>query len=192
MMNGGPLSWKNQQQDNVSLSTFEAKFVAASLAGQKTIYLREMLTDFGFSQTHTKATLLYEDNLACVAMSKNPVRQRFSCHLTFVITMCVNSYWLAFSNLCLYAPRHKMVANVPTKNFLSLAFVGLRNHQIMTGNTSFSARLLRYVGGDLSADFERCVFPYYFSIDCLYVFSPSVLQYQGGFELHLMTFPPLL
>jgi len=81
MMNGGPLSWKSRQQDNVSLSTFEAEFVAASLAGQKTIYPRETLTDFGFSHTQTKAILLYEDNLACVAMSENTVHRRFSCHI---------------------------------------------------------------------------------------------------------------
>jgi len=51
---------------NVSLSSSEAEFVAASLAGQEAIHLREKLTDFGFSGT--KATLLYEDNLACVAI----------------------------------------------------------------------------------------------------------------------------
>jgi len=66
MMNGGPISWKSRRQDNASVSTSEAKFVAASLAGQEAIHLRETLTDFGFSQT--KATLLYGDNLACVAM----------------------------------------------------------------------------------------------------------------------------
>ena len=59
MMNGGPTSWKIRRLDNVSLSTSEAEFVAASLAGQGAIYLRETLTDFGSSQT--KATLLYED-----------------------------------------------------------------------------------------------------------------------------------
>ena len=41
MMNGGPISWKSRRQDNVSLSTSEAEFVAASLAGQEAIYLRE-------------------------------------------------------------------------------------------------------------------------------------------------------
>ena len=79
MMNGGPISWKSRRQDNVSLSTSEAEFVAASLAGQEEIYLRETLTEVGFSQT--KATLLYEDNLAGVAMSKNPVRRKFSRHI---------------------------------------------------------------------------------------------------------------
>jgi len=67
MMNGGPISWKSRRQDIVSVSTSEAEFVAASQAGQEAIYLLETSTDFGFSQT--KATVLYEDDLACVAMS---------------------------------------------------------------------------------------------------------------------------
>jgi len=35
MMNGGLISWKSRQQDNVSLSTSEAEFVAASLQAKK-------------------------------------------------------------------------------------------------------------------------------------------------------------
>ena len=35
MMNGRPISGKSRRQDNVSLSTSEAEFVAASLAGQE-------------------------------------------------------------------------------------------------------------------------------------------------------------
>jgi len=45
MMNGGPISWKSRRQDNVSLDTSEAEFVAASQAGQEAIYLHETLTD---------------------------------------------------------------------------------------------------------------------------------------------------
>jgi len=87
MMNGGPISWKSRRQDHVSLSTSEAKFVAASQAGQKAIYLRETLTDLGFSQT--KATLLYEDNLVCVAMSENPMRRKSTClHLRVCKFVC--------------------------------------------------------------------------------------------------------
>jgi len=50
MMNGGPISWKSRRQDNVSLSTSKAEFVAASQAEHEAIYLRETLTDFVFSQ----------------------------------------------------------------------------------------------------------------------------------------------
>jgi len=70
---------EESRQDDVFLSTSEAEFVAASQAGQEAIYLRETLTDFGYSQF--KATLLYEDNLACIAMSENPVRRKFSRHI---------------------------------------------------------------------------------------------------------------
>jgi len=43
MMNGGPISWKSRRQDNVSLSTSEAEFVATSQAGQEAIYLQEKI-----------------------------------------------------------------------------------------------------------------------------------------------------
>jgi len=49
-MNGGPISWKSRRQDNVSLSTSEDEFVAASQAGQEAMYLCGTLTEFEFSQ----------------------------------------------------------------------------------------------------------------------------------------------
>jgi len=76
MMNVGPISWKNRRQDNVSLSTSEAKFVAASQAGQEALYPRDILKDFGYQQN--TATEIYEDNLARVTMNENPVRRKFS------------------------------------------------------------------------------------------------------------------
>ena len=94
MMNGGPISLKSQRQDIVFLSTSQAEFVAASQAGQEAIYLRETQTDFWYSQT--KATLLYEDNLAYIAimMSENPVLRKFSCHVDIkqcFAKLCANS-----------------------------------------------------------------------------------------------------
>ena len=41
--------------------------------------MREILRDFGHAQT--APTRIYEDNLACVAMSENPVRRKFSRHI---------------------------------------------------------------------------------------------------------------
>jgi len=126
MTNGGPISWKSRGQDNVSLSTSEAEFVTASQAGQEAMYLRETSTNFAFSQT--KATLLYEDNLACVAMSENPVRRKFSRHVDIrkyhVRELVLNGF------LKLVPLRtHKMVADALTKSLPSSAFVGHR--QIM-------------------------------------------------------------
>ena len=79
MMNGRTISWKSHRQDNVSLSTSEAEFVAASQAGQQVIYLHETLRVFGHQQI--KPTEIYEDNLACVAISENQARREFSRHI---------------------------------------------------------------------------------------------------------------
>ena len=56
-----------------------AEYVAASQCGQEVVYLRKILRDFG--STPTGPTRIYEDNLACVAMSENPVRRKYSCHI---------------------------------------------------------------------------------------------------------------
>ena len=140
LMNSGLISWKSRRQDNVSLSTSEAEFVATRQPGQEVIYLRETLTDFGFSQT--KTILLYEDNLACVVMSENPVRVKFCCHIDickyYVRELVLNGF------LKLVPLRtHKMVPDGLTKSLQSPAFVG--HHQIMTVYASFGAGLLRCV-----------------------------------------------
>jgi len=70
-----PISWKRRQQDNVSLSTSEAEFVAASQAAQEVVYLREIRRDFGSPQS--TATNIFKDNLAGIAMSKKIVRRNF-------------------------------------------------------------------------------------------------------------------
>jgi hypothetical protein len=72
-LNCGPISWKSCRQGGVTISSSEAEFVAASHAAQDNICLRSL----GIPQT--KHTELWEDNAACILMSKNPVacdRQR--------------------------------------------------------------------------------------------------------------------
>jgi len=142
MINGGPISWKSRRQDNVFLSSSKTEFVAASQAGQEAIYLRETLTDFGFSQN--KATLLHEDNLACVATSENPVHRKFSRRIDIrkkYVRELVLAGFLKLVPLC----THKTVVDALTKSLPSPAFVG--HHQIMTGHASSAARLLGCVGG---------------------------------------------
>ena len=80
MRNGGPISWKSRRQYNVFRFNFEAEFDAVSgQIVQEAIYMCETLADFEYSQT--KATLLHKDNLVCIAMSENPVCQKFPCHV---------------------------------------------------------------------------------------------------------------
>jgi len=136
-MNGGPISGKSRRQDNVSLSTSEAKFVAASQAGKEALYLRETLKDFGYQQQN--ATEVYEDNLACVAMSENPVRQIFSRHIDirrYFVRELVKAGFVKLIPL----RTHKMVADALTKSLPSPAFIGHRC--VMMGQTPFALKFL--------------------------------------------------
>jgi len=142
MMNGGPISWKSHRQDNVSLAISEAEFVAASQAAQKVVYLRETLCDFGYSQS--TATDIFEDNLACIAMSENPVRRKFSRHINirrYFVRELVNT------NIVKLIPlrTHKMVADALTKSLPSPALIAHR--KVMLGQVPF---FVNFLGGCLT------------------------------------------
>ena len=79
ILNGGPIFWKSHRQDSVTLSSSEDEYMTVSLCVQKVVYVRDILRDFGVTQT--QATLVYEDNLACIVMSVNPVNLKYSRHI---------------------------------------------------------------------------------------------------------------
>jgi hypothetical protein len=85
MLSVRAVSWKSGRQDCVLLSTSEAvesdTHVAAGQCGQEIMYLREIMRDFGFAAI--APTQVYEENLACNAMSENPVRRKFPRHIDF-------------------------------------------------------------------------------------------------------------
>ena len=83
---------------------------------------------------------MHEDNLACVAMSENPVRRKFSRHIDIRKDYVRE---LVLAGFLVPLRTHKMVADALT--LPSPAFV--RHRQIVTGHASFAARLLRCAGG---------------------------------------------
>ena len=138
MMTGGAVSWKSRRQDCVSLSTSEVEYVAASQCGQEVLYLREILRDFGYTQENP--TNVYEDNLACVAMSENPVRRKFSRHID------IRYYFvrdLVAQKVIKLIPlrTHKMVADQLTKSLPAPAHA--KHRDVMIGRAPFCARSLR-------------------------------------------------
>jgi len=123
--------------DNVSLSTSKAEFVAASQAGQEALYVRETPKDFGYKQNN--ATEIYQDNLACVAMSENPVQRKFSHHIDICRYFVRELVKAGFVKL-IPLRTHKMVADVLTKSLPLPAFIGHR--RVMMGQTPFALRFL--------------------------------------------------
>jgi hypothetical protein len=78
-LNGGAVSWRSSLQGGVILSSAEAGFVAASLAGQEAVYLRALLRGFNFQQIG--ATEIWEDNASCIVMRENPANRERTRHV---------------------------------------------------------------------------------------------------------------
>jgi len=135
MLNDGPIIWKSRQ-DSVVLSTSEAVYMAASEGGKEVVYIRAILQDFGFTQTGP--TNLYEDNLAAVVMSINPVRRKYSRHI-YIRRHYVRE--LGFAGLVKLIPlgTHDMVADALTKSLPAPALT--RHREVMMGPSTLSALL---------------------------------------------------
>jgi hypothetical protein len=69
---GGPISWKSQKQSVVTTSTTEAEYIGLSNASREALYLTQLLHDFRLDSTLYDPAVLYGDNQASIALSKNP------------------------------------------------------------------------------------------------------------------------
>ena len=134
---GGPISWKSRHQDSVTLSTSEAEYMAASEVGKEIIYLCAILRDVGYA--HHAPTNIYEDNLACIVMSTNPVRRKSSRHIDIRDHFCREFYATGVMQL-IPLRTHLMVADALTK--ILPGPVLTQHSEVMVDHTLFFARLL--------------------------------------------------
>ena len=79
IIGGGAVSWSSRLQSVVSLSTTEAEYIAAVEAGKEIIWMRNLLTEFGFSITSPSPLLI--DNNSAVTVAKNPEHHGRMKHL---------------------------------------------------------------------------------------------------------------
>ena len=135
MLNGGAISWSSTRQAVVALSSSEAEFYAASHCGCDVSFMRNMLAEFGQSQD--APTPMFEDNWACIFLSKNSVMYHKSKHID------VRVYHLR--DLCNagVTELHKVstneqVADILTKSLPQPAFEKFRN--VMMGLPKQRAR----------------------------------------------------
>lgn len=75
---GGCVSWRARKQPMVATSSTEAEYRAAYEAIQDVIWLRKLLSDFGYEQNVT--TTLNCDNQGSIALASNPLFQARSKH----------------------------------------------------------------------------------------------------------------
>ena len=72
-------SWSSKKQVIVTLSTYEAEYVAASSGVCNTIWLRNLLNDLQLNQE--QPTKIYIDNKSTITLAKNPVFNEMSKHI---------------------------------------------------------------------------------------------------------------
>jgi hypothetical protein len=82
----GAVSWHSRLQSIATLSTTEAEYVAACTAGMEIMYLRNLLTEFGYSVR--EGSTLYVDNQSAISVAKNPEHHGRMKHLD------LRFYWL--------------------------------------------------------------------------------------------------
>jgi len=75
----GLWSWQSKKQDTVALSSTEAEYMAVTPAAKELIWLDRLLADFKI--VLPKPLQLFEDNQACIALSKNPELHKTSKHI---------------------------------------------------------------------------------------------------------------
>eukprot|EP00961_Rhodomonas_salina_P037912 509227-Rhodomonas_salina.1 len=71
LLNSAAISWQLVCQQVTALSSAEAEYYAASVAGTDVTYMRCVLQDLGYEQTDP--TTLWEDIMACIYMSQTSV-----------------------------------------------------------------------------------------------------------------------
>ncbi|KAI0923982.1 hypothetical protein AcV5_010529 [Taiwanofungus camphoratus] len=108
----GAISWSSKLQGIVTLSTTEAEYIAAVEAGKEILWMRNILTEFGY--TIDMPSTLYIDNQSSLSVTKNPEHHGRMKHLD------LRFYWLRDTVetgiiTTEYMPTKLMVADVLTK-----------------------------------------------------------------------------
>lgn len=78
---GGAVMYESKKQQTVALSSTEAEYMALSSAAKEIIYIRNLLTEIGFSRLVKNAITLYGDNIGSQQLVRNPVYHSRSKHI---------------------------------------------------------------------------------------------------------------
>jgi hypothetical protein len=72
------VSWYCKRQSVVAQSSAESEYYAASDAANEAVWFRELVKELGYPQN---TVTLYEDNEACIALTKNPENHKRTKHI---------------------------------------------------------------------------------------------------------------
>ena len=141
MSYGGPVSWRSKKQASTALSSCESEYMAASEAAKEAIWLTRLykedlkIEDVSLETRGdltekeylgAKPLTVFEDNVGCISLSKNPVMHKSSKHIEIRYHF-VRERVQDGSLKLVYIPSSENVADILTKNTRKHTFIYLRN-----------------------------------------------------------------
>jgi hypothetical protein len=84
------ISFATRNEEVVALSTAEAELMAATIAARELVWIRRLMKEIGHEQKNP--TILFEDNMACIKMSRNPEYHQRTKHIDIKYFYCREKY----------------------------------------------------------------------------------------------------
>ena len=125
---GGPISWGTHLEIPIALSSAEAELIAAFNASRVVVYHRDFLEELGVKQYNE--TVIWEDNEARIAMSKNPVNHKRCKHILIKYHYLRELCDQGIVALKYVSTRHQ-VADLLTKAVTNKVFLALVDHLVV-------------------------------------------------------------
>jgi hypothetical protein len=124
ILGSGPVTWACKKQQTIALSSAEAEYRAAVNASQEALWLRQILSEFGFQHQHP--TSLWCDNQSAIKLAKDPVQHQRSKHIELhmhFIRKLIHDQVIEV----LFCPTEDQVADIFTKSLTKAKFSKLRS-----------------------------------------------------------------
>lgn len=112
-LNGGPIAWRSRKQGCTAASTTEAEYVAAHLASQEIVWMRQLLFDLGYLQV--APTFLRSDNQAAIRLMRNPEFHKRTKHIDVKYYVIRDHFQQPERITIAYVPTADNVADLLTK-----------------------------------------------------------------------------
>ena len=111
LLGGSLISWNSQKQSVVAQSAAESEYYAAVSAANEALWIKQLLEDLGIKQ---ESIILYEDNEACIALTKNPQDHKRTKHIQ-VKYHVIRQYVQEGLIKLVYCPTKNQLADIFTK-----------------------------------------------------------------------------
>jgi hypothetical protein len=123
-LGSGPVTWACKKKQAIALSSTKVEYRAMINASQEALWLRQILSDFGFEQQHP--TNLWCDNQSAIKLAKDPVQHQRSKHIELhmnLIRKLIHDQVIEV----LFFPTKDQVADIFTKSLTEVKFSKLHS-----------------------------------------------------------------